>query len=140
MVCRLLLLAAAVVCSSPVILPTGTHMYLAYDTIIMESSSSRRFHCFLPPIYTNTNPLHTRSTSYLQCFDLIENHTVPLGSQLSFLRSLSASFATCLTGMRGEGSLVYTKKGLDQNIFAGSVRYFDLTSRLGSGLEWCGSR
>ena len=47
-----------------------------------------------------TNPLHTRSTSYLQHYDLIEFHTAPLGSNLSLLQSLFALFATCLAGMR----------------------------------------
>ena len=28
-------------CSNPAILPAGTRMYLAYDTIVMEFSSSR---------------------------------------------------------------------------------------------------
>ena len=44
--------------------------------------------------------LETRSTSYLKYYDLIEYHTEPLGSNLSFLRSPPASF-TCFTGRRG---------------------------------------
>ena len=78
--------------------PAGTRMYLAFDTIIItDFASSRPFHCFLPSIYTN--PLHTR-TSYLQQHALINYCIVPLGSNLSFLQSLSDSFATCLAGMR----------------------------------------
>ena len=49
-------------CSSPAVLPAGTRIYLAYDTIIMDFASSRPFHCFFPSMYTD--PLHTRSTSY----------------------------------------------------------------------------
>ena len=85
-------------CSSPAILPAVSQIYLAYDTIVMGFLSSRPFHCFLSSIYTT--PLHTRPTSYWQYYELIYYHTIPLGSNLSLLRSLSASF-TCLTGMRG---------------------------------------
>ena len=63
-------------CTSPAILPTGTRMCLAYDTIIMDSSSSRPFHCFLLSIYTN--PLHTRSTSYLQTTNRLNTTPYPL--------------------------------------------------------------
>ena len=76
--------------SSPVILPAGARIYLAYDTIVMDFSSSRPFHCFLSSIYSN--PLQTRSTSYSQYYKLVQYHTVPLGSNLSLLRALSDSF------------------------------------------------
>ena len=62
-------------CCSLALLPAGTRIYLTYDTMIMDFSSPRPFHCFLPSIYTN--PLHTRSTSYLQYYENIENHTTP---------------------------------------------------------------
>ena len=60
-------------CSSPAILPAGTSIYLEYDTIIMDFSSSRTFYCFLPSTYTN--PLHARSTSYLHYYRLIKYYT-----------------------------------------------------------------
>ena len=100
---RLLLL------SSTAILPAGARLYLAYDTVIMDFSSTRPFLCFLPSIYAN--PLHTRSASYLQYYELIEYHTVPLGSNLSLLQSLSASFTTCLTDMRGTARRASSRRG-----------------------------
>ena len=61
--------AAAVVSVLLYYPPVLVHMYLAHDAIIMDFSFFRPFHCFLPSIYTN--PVHTRSTSYLQYYELI---------------------------------------------------------------------
>ena len=52
------------------------------------------FYCFFPHQCTQVD-------DSLQYYELILYHTVPLGSNLSLLQSLSASFTTCLTGMRG---------------------------------------
>ena len=52
------------------------------------------FSCFFPHQCTQVD-------DSLQNYELILYHTVPLGSYLSLLQPLSASFSTCLTGMRG---------------------------------------
>ena len=84
--------------SCPAIPTAGTRMHLACDTIIMDFSSSRPFHCFPPSVYAS--PFHNRSNSYLQHYGLVFYHIVSLGSNLSLLRSLSALFTICLMGMR----------------------------------------
>ena len=59
------------------------------------TSRRRRFACFFPHRCTQVD-------DSLQYYELIFYHTtVPLGSNLSLLQSLSASFTTSLTAMRG---------------------------------------
>ena len=53
------------------------------------------FSCFFPHQCTQID------NSSLRYYELILYHAVPLGSNLSLLQSFSASFTTCLTGMRG---------------------------------------